>query len=513
MKAGRRLVVVSNRLPITAVENAQQFQRSGGGLINALVPLLDDSWGCWVGWTGTHDEPKMAKVLNEWSATKQCPFGPVFLTAAERASFYRGFSNEIIWPLFHGLPSRCQFETTYWEGYRKANKKFADVVVKVSRPDDFVWVHDYHLMMVAQELRSRGMGNSIAYFHHIPFPSPDIFETLPWRNEVLQALMCFNSLGFQTVHDRRNFIACLRRCMPHIRVGHAGKTLQVRAGGQCAHAGAYPISVDFEGFARDAAGTTISSGSKAIENQFPDMQIILGIDRLDYTKGIPERLIAFEKLLISRPGLHGRVNMVQIVVPSREEIPEYNQLRLRIETLIGKINGQYSKPGWVPIHYFYRSISRNELIAFYRAAQVALVTPLKDGMNLVAKEFCASRIDNRGVLVLSEFAGAAEELKCGAMLVNPHDTETVAGVLDVALSMDESEQSSRMKSMRLQIRDHDVFNWYRAFRTATEGSVLTMEESPIRPLSSPVPEVSRVPLRRAFAEFQFPAPGRGVEGR
>jgi len=513
MKAEHRLIVVSNRLPITAVENTPQFQPSSGGLISALAPLLDDSWACWVGSAGAPYEPKLAELLDEWSSTQPCSFAPVFLTSAERASFYLGFSNGVIWPLFHGLPSRCQFETTYWEGYCNANKKFADAVEQVCRPDDFIWVHDYHLMMVAQGLRSRGLSNPIAYFQHIPFPSPDIFETLPWRNEVLRALLCFNLVGFQTVRDRRNFVACLRRCLSQVRVCPMGETLLVRAGDHCAHTGAYPIGVDYEEFATDAAGPTISSGSRAIQNQFPDTQIVLGIDRLDYTKGIPERLIAFEKLLIARPELRGRVNMVQIVVPSREEIPEYNQLRLRIETLISKINGQYTKPGWVPIHYFYRSISRNELIAFYRAAHVALVTPLKDGMNLVAKEFCASRIDNRGVLVLSEFAGAAEELRCGALLVNPHDTETVARVVDLALSMDESEECTRMKSMRSQIRAHDVFHWYRSFRAATEESVLTMEETPIRSLPSPVPGVSHVRLRRAFAGFQFPAPGPGVEGR
>jgi alpha,alpha-trehalose-phosphate synthase [UDP-forming] len=477
MSAERRLIVVSNRLPLTATEDSVRFQPSSGGLISALVPILDDSWGCWIGWAGTHDEPKLTEVLKERFPGQRCSFAPVFLTAAESASFYRGFSNEIIWPLFHGFSSRCQFETGYWEGYCNANEKFADVVEKISQQGDFIWVHDYHLMMVAQGLRKRGLRNQIAYFHHISFPPPDIFETLPWRDKVLRALLCFDRIGFQTVRDRHNFIACLRRSMSHVRVGHAGETLQVRAGGQSVSVGTCPVSIDYTEFAREAAGASASAGFKAIQYQFPGMRIILGVDRLDYTKGIPERLIAFEKLLVSRPELQGEISLVQIVVPSREEIPEYNQLRLRIQTLVGRINGQYSKPGWIPIHYFYRSVSRNELIAFYRAADVALVTPLKDGMNLVAKEFCASRIDNHGVLILSEFAGAAEELRCGALLVNPYDSETMASVLDIALQMDEGEQFTRMRSMRSRIQAHDVFRWYRSFWTgsSSESKLVALE--------------------------------------
>jgi trehalose 6-phosphate synthase len=469
MSAGRRLIVVSNRLPITVqtVEDELQLQPSSGGLVSALAPILADSGGCWVGWTGAVYDPRLAELVNDWCLKQTYSFGQVFLTASERDRYYRGFSNQTIWPLFHGLLSRCQFGAGYWESYRKVNEKFANTVEQVSRKGDFIWVHDYHLMMVAETLRTRGLGNRLAYFHHIPFPPPDIFEALPWRVEVLRALMRFDLIGFQTARDQHNFIACLRRCMSHARVWDVRENLLVHAEGYCTTAGVYPISIDYEKFAADAADSAVDAASRAIRDRLPGTRIILGVDRLDYTKGILERLIAFERLLESKPELRGRVSMLQIVIPSREEIPEYSQLRLRIETLISRINGGYSNPGWVPIHHFYRSVSRNELIAFYRAADVAVVTPLKDGMNLIAKEFCASRIDNRGVLVLSEFAGAAEELKCGALLVNPHDTETLARVLALALRMDESEQRMRMERMRSRIREHDVFHWSRSFSKAS----------------------------------------------
>jgi len=316
--------------------------------------------------------------------------------------------------------------------------------------------------MPIQELQQR-----LAYFHHIPFPTPDIFETLPWRVEVLRALMRFNVVGFQTLRDRRNFIACLRRCLAGVRVCWTGETLLARVDGQCASIGTYPISIDYEGFATEASQSSVVDAASIIQRGLGTARIILGVDRLDYTKGIPERLIAFQRLLEAHPELLGQITMAQIVVPSREDIPEYTQLKLRIERLVSNINGRYSRTGWVPIHYFYRCIPRAELIAFYRAAHIALVTPLKDGMNLVAKEFCASRVDHRGVLVLSEFAGAAGELECGALLVNPHDTEGVAAALEVAVQMDEAEQSTRMQNMRSHLRLNDVFRWCRSFETGT----------------------------------------------
>ena len=466
------LIVVSNRLPVTVRTTASDcsLEWSGGGLVSALTPVLRETGGCWVGWTGTDYHETVAESLDRWSSQQNYSLEPVFLTPAEEASYYEGFSNEIIWPLFHGLPSRCQFDSTYWAGYRAVNAKFADGVERVAGNGDFIWVHDYHLMMLAENLRARGVIERLAYFHHIPFPAPDTFETLPWRSEVLRALMRFDSLGFQTPRDRRNFVESLHRCLPGIQVSGVGERLRVRFEDHWSNIGTYPISVDYSDLSAEASGPDVTTEAEKIRQGCSGTAIILGVDRLDYTKGIPERLIAFQTLLRSDPEVRGRVTMIQLVVPSREHIPEYIELRRRIERLVGNINGEYSRPGWVPVHYFYRAVSRTELLAFYRAAQVALITPLKDGMNLVAKEFCASRIDNRGVLVLSEFAGAAAELRNGALLVNPHDTDKVAELVAGALRMTESEQRIRMELMRRQIESYDVFRWSESFNIESKPS-------------------------------------------
>lgn len=463
MNSQSRLIVVSNRLPVRMerVEGESRVHLSSGGLVPALVPVLRGAGGCWIGWTGAECEGSASDLMNNWSDAYFLQ--PLFLTSSERAYYYQGFSNEILWPLLHGLPSRCQFNPVYWKTYCQVNEKFADAVEGVSRQNDFIWVHDYHLMLQARALRARGLDQRLAYFHHVPFPPPDLFEVLPWRSEILRALMHFNTLGFQTVRDRNNFIACVRRFLQGVRVSRMGKTTIVIAEGQCATISASPISIDYGDFAASSAKAGVVAMAEAIRNNLGNTSVILGVDRLDYTKGIPERLLAFHTLLQNSPQWHGRVTMLQIVVPSREDISEYMRLKLQIETMVSKINGEFGRPGWTPIQHFYRQVPRAELMAFYRAADVALVTPLKDGMNLVAKEFCASRIDLHGVLVLSEFAGAAEELQCGALLVNPYDTEFTASMIDQALQMSEGEQRQRMRAMRSEIECNDVFRWARSF--------------------------------------------------
>ena len=458
MKAAERLVVVSNRLPITVQSDGgrQHCQPSDGGLVSALLPIVQARGGCWVGWTGTDESRGLAENIRTWASAQNYLFEPVFLTPEEKAYFYQGCANEIIWPLFHGFQSRCNFASVYWTGYCRVHEKFADAVQQASETGDFIWIHDYHLMMLAQVLRSRGVQNRLAYFHHIPFPAPYVFEALPRRTDLLRALMHYEVIGFQTDRDRQNFIACLRHCLTNVHVKRCGERLLVRVGAQETLVGVNPISIDFDGFATVPV--------QSIHERFSKTQIILGVDRLDYTKGIPERLCAFETLLERHPELRGRVTMMQVVVPSREDIPEYAQLKLRIETAVSRINGEYGGPGWVPVQYFHRRISRNDLVGLYRAASIAAVTPLRDGMNLVAKEFCASRTDDRGVLVLSEFAGAAAELKPGALLVNPNDAEDVASALYEALQMGEPEECRRMKIMRAQIREHDIFHWARSFQ-------------------------------------------------
>ena len=457
-----RLILVSNRLPVTVARNgdAAEVQPSSGGLVSALLPLLKSSGGCWIGWPGAdHDAAIESALRDEGSGEFQLE--PVFLSQSEKQCFYDGCCNEILWPLFHDLQSRCNFDPLYWSSYLEVNETFADTVERIATRNDFVWVHDYHLMLLADCLRSRGVRARIAYFHHIPFPPPDVFEKLPWRAEILRALLRFSTLGFQTDRDRRNFFACVRRCLHDAQIKKIGGKFLVSAEGRSTEAGTFPISIDYERLARESHRAEVLSEAAQIRRDFSDRKLILGIDRLDYTKGIPERLIAFRALLEQRPELRGQIALLQVTVPSREQIPKYQECKIAVERLVSEINGEFGGSGWSPVTYIHRSVPYNRLLALYRAAHVALVTPLKDGMNLVAKEFCAARTDEQGVLVLSEFAGSAVELNSGALLVNPYDFEGVAAALYEALCMTEFNQRSRMEAMRRTVQANDVYRWCR----------------------------------------------------
>lgn len=455
-----RLLIVSNRLPVTVRQNRNRFevQTSSGGLVTALLPVFKNRGGVWIGWPGAEYNSEMEEVLRGQCAPEYS-MEPVFLTAAEINHFYNGCCNEILWPLFHDLQSRCDFNPVHWSVYRDVNEKFADAVELSMRRDDLIWVHDYHLMMLAECLRARNVRARLAYFHHIPFPPPDVFEKLPWRTEILRGLMRFNTVAFQTDRDRRNFVACLRRSLGRVRLRRNGGRYLVSADGRHCEIATTPISIDFQGFSTRALTPEVELRAREIRDSLAGKRLILGVDRLDFTKGIPERLMAFRNLLEQRPDLHQRLTLVQLVVPSREEITGYRDCKARVERLVSQINGEFGRPEWSPVNYLHRHVPVDELLAMYRAADVALVTPLKDGMNLVSKEFCASRSDEKGVLVLSEFAGAADELACGALLVNPYDAEGVAAALRQALAMPEEEQRQRMRKMRGVIQANNVFRW------------------------------------------------------
>lgn len=473
MSLPKRLIVVSNRLPISVQDDGLSpvLVPSSGGLVTALTPVVRETGGCWVGWTGTDYDPQIERNITQ----TYLPWGgrlvPVFLTEEERTRFYCGFANEVIWPLFHDLQSCCNFDPVYWDSYCEVNEKFADAVTAVAHNDDFVWVHDYHLMLLADCISDRDVRPRLGYFHHIPFPPPDIFEKLPWRGNIIRALLRFAVIGFQTVRDQRNFIHCVRRFLPRTRFQRVGAN-QVAIAHNCAAVlGTFPIGIDFEDFAAGAASIEVASRAAEIRLGIPGT-IFLGVDRLDYTKGILERLNAFRLLLETHDELHGKVSLLQIVVPSREEVPMYCELKLKIEQLVSQINGAFGRPGWMPIHFLHRQVPRTELLAYYRAADVAVVTSLKDGMNLVAKEFCAAHVNESGVLILSEFAGAAAELNTGALLVNPYDAEGVMESMVRAGNMHPEERSMRMHRMREVVRTHTVFHWcekfYRAAKVRTD---------------------------------------------
>ncbi len=473
----RRLVVVSNRLPLVLTRDADGRlvgRPSGGGLVTALLPVLRDRGGVWIGWPGIvdHDDEVKAALVGA-AETAGYRLAPVALSAQDEAGFYFGFSNEVLWPLFHDLQSLCNFDPAYWRSYCDANHKYAQVVVAETAADDFIWVHDYHLLPLASELRRAGVTAPVAFFLHTPFPPLDIYLKLPWRFALLRALLDYDLIGFQTLRDQRNFTQCLRALLREVRLTNRAGMAHL-LDGRDVRIGAFPIGIDANAFQRQASSPTVQAAVDAMHAELPNRELILGVDRLDYTKGIPLRLEAFRTTLRRHPELQKRITLIQVVVPSRDDIPEYRDLKTRIEQLVGEINGEFTRPGgrWVPIHYIYRALDRLDLIAYYRAARIALVTPLKDGMNLVAKEFCACSVDEDGVLILSEFAGAAAQLQHGALLVNPYDLEGTADAIYRACNMPQSERQARMRVLRRAVSRQDVFRWVNSFLEAAIASDL-----------------------------------------
>lgn len=484
-----RLMIVSNRLPFVLQQGADgtwQFTPGAGGLVTALLPILRARGGVWVGWPGgSAEQSSLDTAIENNKQQASYELQPVHLDPDEVDKFYNGFSNEIVWPLFHDLQSLCIFDPAYWHVYRRVNQRYAQTIAQTRRPDDLIWVHDYHLMHVAHELRALGVENRMAFFLHIPFPPLDIFAKLPWRDSVLRALLCYDLVGFQTARDRRNFTHCVRALTPDVAVERHGALATARTSERSVRISSFPISIDYREFAALAASQAVADKAAELRTALHQRQLILGIDRLDYTKGIPQRFEAFRNALRRYPDLRGRITLIQVVVPSRENIPRYNELKGQIERMVGEINGEYTRPGeWVPIHYVFRSLNRIELAAYYRAAEIALVTPLKDGMNLVAKEYCACSVDEDCVLILSEFAGAATKMRHDAMLVNPNDVDGVADAIHAAFVLPPDERIRRMHRLRRYIKTHDVYHWVDSFLGA-----MTQTESSNR---TTVPRVSTV---------------------
>jgi trehalose 6-phosphate synthase len=430
-----------------------------------MAPVLRDRGGVWIGWPGTLEveDFDMNEMLEIGSKKAGYELKAVYLTPGEVEKFYYGFSNEIIWPLFHDLQSHCNFDPAFWKTYQEVNRKFSEVILKNTKPTDYVWVHDYHLMNVAKELKEMGFEQRVGFFLHIPFPPLDIFLKLPWRFQILHSLLAFDLLGFQTLRDRRNFLQCIRTLLKNLTVRGKGQVMTIHYEDREVRVGSFPISIDFNEFVQLSSSKEVEEKAWFIHEHLPNRQIILGIDRLDYTKGIPNRLEAFRNALIRYPELQGKVTLFQVVVPSREEIPEYYGLKTEIERMVGEINGQLSKSDWVPIHYIYRRLETAELLALYRTAEMALITPLKDGMNLVAKEYCASNLEEEGALILSEFVGGAAQLQKWALLVNPYDIEGVADTIYQAYKMDRSERKGRMRKLRQSIRRQNIYWWVDSF--------------------------------------------------
>jgi trehalose 6-phosphate synthase len=481
MEGDKRLVVVSNRLPIVLQASNGQWraQPASGGLVTALTPVLAKRGGLWIGWPGTALQPGVQAAIDEIAQESGIGFKPVSLSAECVEGFYYGFANEILWPLFHGFETRCNFEPAYWKDYQEANREFAAAVQAELEPDDFLWVHDYHLMLVAHEIKRQVQELNCAFFLHIPFPPPDVFFKLPWRKDILEGLLAFDLVGFQTLNDRRNFTSCLQQLrLPGLKISGRGAVVDIQMDSRRLRAGAFPISLDYQDIQRQAASDEVAQKAWLFHEKFPNRQIMLGMDRLDYTKGIPERLRAFGLALKRYPELRGNLSLVQITVPSRERVPEYERLLSMIERLVGEVNGEYTQLGdWVPIHYVHRSFDRQTVLAYLRSAEIAIVTPLRDGMNLVAKEYVACDLEEKGVLILSEFAGVVAEFKRRCLLVNPYDIESMAAAIHRAYNMDAGERKRRMAKLRNIVRRNDIFNWLSNFISA--ASELRGEEESV----------------------------------
>jgi trehalose 6-phosphate synthase len=453
-ESDRPVVAVANRLPLQQGDNG--WELSPGGLVTALRPVMSTHPGAWVGWDGG------TKGMPETLPDSGVILEPIALSAAQARDYYRGFANATMWPLLHNAIEKPRFERAWWRSYQEVNRIFAERTLSAldERPGAIAWVHDYHLVLVPQLIRNRRPHQPIGFFLHVPWPSPGIFARLPWREQVLWGLLGADVVGFHTDEYRNNFLRSCVRQLGDAGVEVRGNSVLLPDGREVAAVTA-PISIDVAQFSDSAADPAVKKEIAALEEQFDGRTLLLGVDRLDYTKGIIERLLAVEMLLERRPELRTSLAFLQIAVPSRDEVREYRQLRSTVEQHVGRINGLYTAPGGdVPVHYLYRGVSQQQLAAYYAFADGLLVTPLIDGMNLVAKEYVTVQEAHggNGVLILSEFTGAAVELS-QAVLCNPFDVEGLSYRIEQALGLSAETRRKAIAAMAGQVRTHDVHDW------------------------------------------------------
>ncbi len=451
-----KLILVSNRLPInlTKGENGFEITPSIGGLATALSSFYKDFNSIWVGWTGITLDGLDEKDLDQVrSGLKEQRCRGVFLSEADIESYYEGFSNKTIWPLFHYFITQTKMNQEDWESYQRVNESFAEEILKIVEKDDTVWIHDYHLFLLPRLLRQKMPELSIGFFLHIPFPSSEVFRILPWRNEILRGIMGADLIGFHTYDYVLHFISSVRRLL-----GHENSLGYIEAGPRTVKVSSFPISIDFEYFSNAPKSPKVMKEKQEILKTVENRKIIMSIDRMDYTKGIPQRIRAYGRFLEKYPKYHEKVTLINVASPSRIGVDTYHDLKLEVEQLVGEVNGKYTKLGWVPIWYIFQGIPQNQLLALYCSADVALITPLRDGMNLIAKEYIVSKSDHKGVLILSELAGAAKELG-EALHVNPNNIEEIADAIFEALEMPEKKQIRSNRIMRDRIRKYDIDKW------------------------------------------------------
>jgi trehalose 6-phosphate synthase/phosphatase len=472
--SGRRLVIVSNRLPFSVSVDSGRlvFQASAGGLVTGLASFresLDQGAALppehlWVGWPGNSvDPPLRASVIEQ--ALSRFQSYPVFLSEEQMEQFYQGFCNSTIWPLFHYFTSYTLYQPAFWQTYKQINELFADALDAILKPEDVVWVHDYHLMLLPRLLRAPQRQLSIGFFLHIPFPSFEVFRLLPgqWRREILEGLLGADVIGFHTYEYTHHFLQSVLRILGYEH--HMG---QVLTADHVVRVDTFPMGIDVDRFARATAKPDTASERRNLEEALSGVRLILSVDRLDYSKGISNRLEGYELFLETNPEFQGKVALLMVVVPSRIGVMQYDLMKRQIEELVGKINGRFGRVGWTPVIYQYRHVPFASLAALYAVSEVCLVTPLRDGMNLIAKEYLATRGEETGMLILSEMAGAAKELP-EAIIINPNNRAEIAMALKEALETPAEDQVKRNRIMRRRLQRYDVNRWAGDFLTALLG--------------------------------------------
>lgn len=470
-----KTIIVSNRLPlnVSVDEGDVKVFPSVGGLATGMKSIHQNSESLWIGWAGVSSDEVdevTEKKISDLALKEKCI--PVPLSQQELEDYYFGFSNRALWPLFHYFTEYTDYEEDFWEAYKKVNQKFAETIFEHLEDGDKIWVHDYQLLLLPEMIKEKRPDVSVGFFLHIPFPSYEIFRTIPWREEILNGMLGADLIGFHTYDYERHFLSSVSRILHHeINISN------IQIGSRSVKVDSFPMSIDYEKFHREALRQANNTDKEKTLLQIrieqtkaivPDTKMILSIDRLDYTKGIAKRLEALEYFFDKYPQYVEKVRFVMLAVPSREDVPQYQQLKKEVDELVGRINGKFSVATWSPIWYFYRSMPFEELIELYTSCDVALLTPIRDGMNLVAKEYIASRVDQTGVLILSEMAGAAHEMN-DALLINPNDYNQIAETLKYALEMPEEEQIARNRILQNRIKRYDVEKWASDFMEALES--------------------------------------------
>ncbi|HEY2918747.1 MAG TPA: bifunctional alpha,alpha-trehalose-phosphate synthase (UDP-forming)/trehalose-phosphatase [Candidatus Binatia bacterium] len=464
----QRIVLVSNRLPFTVAEKDGdvEFQNSAGGVATGLhalletieIPNIGNAEYVWIGWPGGRVSPQLEGRVKSDAQSRFHAY-PVFLSEQEIDAFYSGFCNKTIWPLFHYFPLYARYEPEYWAHYKKVNEAFGEAALEILKPGDLLWIHDYHLMLLPALIRAQLPDLSIGFFLHIPFPHYEIFRFLPgeWRRDLLEGLLGADLVGFHTFDYAQYFLRCVLRIL-----GHENQMGKLLVHDRTIKVASFPMGVPFSKFATAADSAVVCEEKETLKRTLAQTKLILSVDRQDYSKGILNRLEGFETFLETNPDWRGKVTLLMVVVPSRIGIEDYERMKKGIEELVGRINGQFGSVSWTPILYQYRSLSFEPLVALYTISDVALVTPLRDGMNLIAKEYIASRTDQSGVLVLSEMAGAARELG-EALIINPNNRQEIAKALKEALNMPLVEQRRRVEIMQNRLRRFDLARWAQDF--------------------------------------------------